>query len=143
MFNYEQITKMTPDEIKMISEMIPIANAAKKAVEMIKEVYTFHIGEETKKIWGDAHNSEFITHKGEWQARYLHQSYDVKIDEKTVFDYFAAQHICQEGLLTGNMTDEQIKEIKGKELIAGYFTNFVRKTELEYHKNHPEEKLLF
>lgn len=75
------------------------------------------------KLWDDTNNAEYLALiDGEWvwQARYLHQTYDVpinveKIYKTMVYAYKMEKDITKRGLANGN-----------KEAI-GYFTSYVNK----------------
>lgn len=75
------------------------------------------------KLWDDTNNAEYLTLiDGEWvwQARYLHQKYDVpinveKIYKTMVYAYEMEKDITKRGLANGN-----------KEAIS-YFTAYVNK----------------
>ncbi len=93
------IMEMTVDQILLINELAEVAKEAKEAAEAINRAYAhaFGIGEDRIEVWSDSNNFEYLTHDGVWQARYLHQTYDVKCTADEIFKYFRAEYMVKHG----------------------------------------------
>ena len=126
------IMNMKVDEILLLNGLVSVAQEAKDAAEAIHTAYahSFGIGEDSIEVWHDRDNNnfEYLTHDGIWQARYLHQTYDVKCTADEIFKYFRAEYMIQNGFAKEfegcYMTEEgQLKQI------AGYFKSFIRKVQ--------------
>lgn len=128
MFDFESILKLGTKETIILKDLYPLAKKAIEAEKLIKETYLFPIGQNSIEIWHDEHNAEYITHDGIWQARYLHQSYNVECTAESIFDYMKAAYLIKNKyvpkFVEGKQTDEGIKAE-----IFNYFSAFLKKTE--------------
>ena len=126
MIDWEKIKDITPDEVIIINELQKLAAEAKEAAKLIRATYRcFGIGEEKITVWKDYHNTEYLTYTGVWQARYLHQTYDVECSAEGIFEYFKAE------FLADYFKDEGVEdyEIAEKASICKYFRKFLRDTQ--------------
>lgn len=127
MFDIEKIKSFTVDEVIIMNELLDVAKEAKEFAKLIRDTYQFPIGEDTITVWSDSHNAEYLTHNGVWQARYLHQSYDVECSEDSIFKYLRAEYLVAHGFC---------KKFKGCYIteegeiadITRYFRSFVVRT---------------
>lgn len=127
MFDVEKIKSFTVDEIIIMNELLDVAKEAKEAAKLICDTYQFPMREDKITVWSDEHNAEYLTHNGVWQARYLHQQYDVDCSEDSIFKYFKAEYLVSNGFCkeyNGCYTTEEGDMAK----IAGYFRVFVANT---------------
>lgn len=138
MFDYDNIMEFSPKTIWVLQALAPLADQAEETAKQIRETYLFHIGEENIEIWSDKQNHEYLTRDGVWQARYLHQSYDVKCDAETIFEYLKAEYLIKNGYVSQFRLGEYTNEGK-MALIMGYFRRFMRKTAEEYKKANAED----
>lgn len=129
MFDMNKIMSLNADEILIANGLQSVAKEAKEHAELISRTYhCFGIGEDKIEVWHDQerNNFEYLTHSGVWQARYLHQSYDVNVDAESIFDYYRAEWLVENGYA---------KEYEGcymtdygkKKQICKYFRSFVRR----------------
>lgn len=127
MIDFEKIRSMTPAEVKLVAVMDTMLKHAEEIVDMIKSAYTFKMGEDSIKVADDGNNKEFLTHSGVWQARYLHQKYDVEIDAEKIMQMQLAAYAVKNGICpeTCNGVATQEGELA---LIDRYFSAFVRTT---------------
>jgi len=129
MFNMDKIMEFNADEILIINGLRDVAKEAKEHAELIHKTYhCFGIGEDKIEVWCDldCNNFEYLTHDGVWQARYLHQTYDVKVDADSIFDYYKAEWLIKNGYAReyeGCYSTEYGK----KKNICGYFRSFVNR----------------
>ena len=126
MIDWEKIKAITPDEVIIFAELQKLAVEAKEAAKLIRETYRyFGIGEEKITVWKDYHNTEYLTYTGVWQARYLHQTYDVECSAEGIFECFKAE------FLANYFKNEEFEnqEITEKAMICRYFRNFLRTTQ--------------
>ena len=86
------LKSMTADDLKRIEVYRELLKKAESAVESVIGAYKFDIFQEKITIRNDGNNAEYLTHDGIWQARYLHQRYDVKITVESVFDIFKEEY---------------------------------------------------
>ena len=127
MFDVNKIMSLNADEILIANGLREVAEEAKADSELIYKTYhCFGIGEERIEVWRDkdANNFEYLTHDGVWEARYLHQKYDVKVDKDTIFDYYKAEWLIKNGYaleMEGNRYTEDGK----KKQICECFRAFV------------------
>ena len=94
LYDIHSLESLTADEIKTILALDKLRREAMADAILIKSAISFSIGEERQELWNDRNNAEYITHSGVWQARYLHQSYDVECSTEGIFkaykeDYFS------------------------------------------------------
>lgn len=135
MFNIEKITGLTVDEVIIINELLDVAKEAKNAAKLIRDTYQFPLGTDTIEVWSDETNYEYLTHAGTWQARYLHQEYDVDCSsEDSIFKYLRAEYLvenefCEE--YNGCYRTEEGKMA----YISKYFRSFLVKTRKLYESN--------
>lgn len=135
MFDMEKIMSLNADEIVIANALQSIAEQAKKDAKLIADTYhCFGIGEDTIEVWHDRdlNNFEYLTHDGVWQARYLHQSYDIKVDADTIFDYYRAEWLIENGY--AKETEEnsyKISPMGAKANVCRYFKSFVRRINIE------------
>ena len=127
MFDMEKINNLTADEVLIVNGLQAVAKEAKEHVALIHKTYNcFGIGKDTIELWHDSYNAEYLTHDGIWQARYLHQQYDVKVDVATVFDYYRAEWLVNNGYVD-EYNASYLTDYGKKKFICGYFRSFVRR----------------
>ena len=125
MFDYESINNLSAKDVEILNGLLPLAEEAKRAEEAIKAVYCFSIGEDKIEVWGDEYNHEYITHDGTWQARYLHQSYDVKCTAEEIFQYLKASFLIKKGFAQECVNSRFTKEGEMTHIFA-YFERFMK-----------------
>lgn len=133
MFDYESIKKLTADDVLILNGLSELAKKAKEAAEIVKDTYLFHIGEEKIEVWRDEYNHEYLTCDGVWQARYLHQNYDVKCTAETIFEYMKAEFLIEKGFAKeydGNLYTKEGEMVQA----FRYFKVFLKNTE-DMHKS--------
>lgn len=123
----EEIMKLTPDEILILNGLVDVAREAKTAAKIIQNAFqnSFGIGVDKIEVWHDDYNAEYLTHDGVWQARYLHQTYDVKCTAEEIFKFFRADYLISNGYekeFNGNYRTEAGE----KKEVCGYFRCFVK-----------------
>lgn len=136
MFDMEKIKNLTADEIIIVNGLADVAKEAKEAAKLIPCVYTFPMNKNKIRLWGDGCNEEYITHDGVWQARYLHQEYDIKCTEDEIFDYLKAEYLVSKGFVQefSSNSDYTYTEEGEKAHICKYFRVFLEKTKDLYMK---------
>lgn len=85
------LESITPDDIIKIEAYKTLLAQAEADVSAINKAYLFHIGEKRLTVWNDGNNAEYLTHDGLWQARYLHQSYNVQVTVDDVFSVYKSE----------------------------------------------------
>ena len=133
MFDMEKIMGMTADEILIANGLQKVAEEAKEHAKRIADAYhCFGIGEDVIEVWHDKdfNNYEYLTHDGVWQARYLHQTYDVKVDADTIFDYYRAEWLIENGYAKES-DNCYLTEYGQKKMVCGYFKSFVNRIEVQ------------
>jgi hypothetical protein len=108
-YSIHNLESLTAEEIKNILELNRLRAEAEADFGLIKSKIKFKIGEGRVTIWNDGNNAEYVTHDGVWQARYLHQTYDVDCSIEGIFKSY------KEAYFNKNTTTS-----------AGYFRSFVR-----------------
>lgn len=131
----ENLLNLGAKEIEIIHGLIPIAEKAAKAAEIIHKTYRFAIGEESIVVWSDDYNQELLTHTGFWQARYLHQKYDVRCTKEDIFRHYKAAWLINNGYVSQRNPQGGLTEEAKLMEVCRYFESFVRKTESLYLKN--------
>ena len=129
----EKIMGMTADEIIIINGLQKVAEEAKEHARRIADAYhCFGIGEDVIEVWHDrdCNNYEYLTHDGVWQARYLHQTYDVKVDADTIFDYYRAEWLIENGYAK-EFKNSYLTECGQKKEVCRYFRLFVNKIKVK------------
>ena len=129
MFDMEKILNLNADEILIVNGLQSVAEEAKEHAALIRKTYhNFGIGEDVIEVWHDRdrYNFEYLTHAGVWQARYLHQTYDVRVDADSIFDYYRAEWLVKNGYVNEHENGRMTKYGEKKQ-ICGYFRSFVRR----------------
>lgn len=129
----DTIMNLSVNEILLLNGLADVAKEAKEAAEIIQKAYTFKCGEDKIEVYHDKdyNNFEYFTHDGVWQARYLHQSYDVICTPDEIFKYFRAEYMIKSGF--AKEFDGSAYTSEGQMMqIANYFRSFV---------NHSHKKL--
>ena len=127
MFDLEQIMNLTAADAIILNDLKGIAEEAKSHSKLIHKAYhCFGIAQKKIEVWHDPerNNFEYLTHDGVWQARYLHQTYDVGVDVNSIFELYKAEYLVKKRFSTSS-------EDKEKERIAGYFRSFIRNIKIE------------
>ena len=91
-FDIHDIGSLSAEEIADILKLEELRKEAQSCYGIIHKNIKFSIGEDKIKLWDDTNNAEYITHSGVWQARYLHQTYDVICTIEGIFDVFKAEY---------------------------------------------------
>ena len=132
MLDMGKIMKLTVNEVLIINGLEEVAREAKEHSELIHKAYNnaFGIGVEKVEVWSDGNNYEYLTHEGIWQARYIHQSYDVRVDSDTIFDFYRAEWLIANGYVE-EYDGNYLTEDGNKKQICGYFRAFVQKVKAE------------
>lgn len=134
MFDMEKIMSLTVDEVLIINGLLSVAKEAKEHAKLIADTYhCFGIGEDKIEIWSDSHNEEYLTHDGIWQARYLHQEYDVSVNENTIFNFYRSEWLVENGYAK-EYENDRITVDGERAKICRYFRAFVNKTEAAAQK---------
>lgn len=126
----EKISNLTADEIIVAVELSEVAKEAKEIFELIRSTYKcFGIGQDIIEVWRDrdGYNHEYLTHDGIWQARYLHQTYDIRCSPDCIYEYFRAEYLVENGFVP-EYEGNQPTEAGEKKLICRYFRSFIEKT---------------
>lgn len=125
---YENVMKLTPDEIILMNGLVSVAKEAKEVAELIRTSFSnsFGIGVDRVEVWHDDYNHEYLTHDGVWQARYLHQTYDVKCTVEEIYNYFRAEYLVDNGFV-GEFDGSRYTEAGRMKAICSYFRAFVQK----------------
>lgn len=127
MFNLEKIMKLNADEILIVNALQEVSKEAKQHVELIHNSYRcFGIGEDKIEVYRDGNNVEYLTHDGIWNARYMHQEYNVAVDEDTIFDYYRAKWLAENGY--ANDDSFSSRDCQKKKKVCEYFCSFVNRT---------------
>ena len=129
MVNLEKLQKLTPEEVEVVCAMQELAKTAKEMAELVREAYRFRFGEDKICIWKDEYNAEYLTHSGVWQARYLHQEYEVTCTMEKIFEYLVAEHIVK-----NKLHEEDSKYVEEDLKAFGYFRASIERIKQE----HPE-----
>lgn len=112
------LKSLSSDDMKRIAKYSELLEEAEKAVKIIKSAYKFNIGEFAITVFNDGNNYEYLLHEGVWQARYLHQNYDVSINVNSVFDVFKENYEYK--LTRSSMVNKKAES-------ASYFRSFVNR----------------
>ena len=93
-----RIYDLTAKELEIAIKLSEIKNEAERTVKKIEEGYRcFGIKQEKIRLWSDDYNAEFLTHDGVWQARYLHETYDVECSVERVYELFKLEYLMKIG----------------------------------------------
>lgn len=115
----KKIMELTPDEVMAVAKLQELAKQAKEEAELIYNTYNnFRIGEAKIQVWTDGTNYEYLTYTGIWEARYLHQSYDVVCTPEGIFDILKAKYFAS---FEDDILDEKAQS-------ASYFEAFISRT---------------
>lgn len=109
-YDIHSLESLTAEELRSIIALDKLRMEAVADAGIIKSEIYFCIGEDKKELWNDTNNAEYITHSGIWQARYLHQTYDVTCTAAGIYETYKEAYFAN-----------------GKTTAASYFRSFVRK----------------
>lgn len=129
MFDMKKIMSLNADEILIANGLEAIAKEATEHSKLIHNTYRFGINEQEIELWHDSNNAEYLTYDGMWKARYLHESYDVKVDADSIFDYYRADWLVNNGYAT-------LKDLEycTKTQACKNFRRFVKRTQELFEK---------
>lgn len=133
MVDLEKIQRLTPDEVEVVCAMQEMTKTAEEMSELVRNAYHFRLGEDRIRVWNDEHNAEFLTHDGWWQARYIHQEYEVTCTKECIFKYLVAEYIVNNNLHK-DAPSLQKAGFEEEAMVFGYFRAFIERTKNE----HPE-----
>lgn len=132
MTGFGNVGSFTADEIIFMHDFYEAAVKAKEDCEIIHQAYhCFGIGEETVEVWRDrdSNNFEYLTRDGVWQARYLHQTYDVEITVESLFDLYKKAFMVTKGYVKHRYENTEFeKECIHAETVYRYFRHFVERS---------------
>ena len=128
MFELNKILSLTAEEIIIVNALDKVAEEARADAKKIAEAYHFSIGQEEIEVYHDrdCNNFEYLTHSGIWKARYLHQSYDVKVDFESIYELYRAEWLIENGYAKETVNGF-LTEFGKKKEACSYFREFVRK----------------
>lgn len=138
MFDMDKIMQMSADEIIAITDLKSIAEKAKAHAKLIREKYRcFGIGEDKIVVWRDSASlsSEYLTYTGVWQARYLHQTYNVECTADSIFDLYRAEYLVEKGFIPEYKNSTLTTEGE-KKRICSYFKAFVSRINTDNESNY-------
>lgn len=124
----ENLFNLDMRELEVLSGLIPVAKEATEAYELIRKTYRFAIGEDSIVVWSDSCNKELLTHAGIWQARYLHQKYDVQCTKEEIFRHYKAKWLIDNGYVPERTARGSITEEAMLSEACKYFQSFVKRT---------------
>lgn len=133
MVNLAKIQKLTPEEVEVVCAMQELPKTAEEMAKLVREAYRFRFGEDKICVCDDGNNKECLTYEGKWQARYLHQEYDIACTKDEIFEYLVAEYIVTNRLHLDASDFEKVNFEEGAKAI-GYFRRFIERTK----KEHPE-----
>jgi hypothetical protein len=117
----DKIMGLNHQEVIAVVELHKLAQKAKVISDLIYKAYKcFGIGETKITVWSDGNNFEYLTYDGVWQARYLHQNYDVTCTPDGIFDVMKAAYLFSQ--------DEHNHKLREMAAAHNYFMSFARKT---------------
>ena len=127
----QKICEMSVNEILMLAGLADVAREAKAAAELIHDHFrnAFGIGVDKIEVWGDSYNHEYLTHSGVWQARYLHQTYDVECTPDGIFRYYRAEYLIQNGYAKETEESRYTEEGELNQVVR-YFRSFISRLEV-------------
>lgn len=117
------INNMKINEIEDLENLIKMKDKAKLLFSKVAKNQKVDLFSEKKIVWKDAHNSEFLIFKDGmwyWVAAYLHQHYEVPIDEDGIYQLLKNSYIFEKEHKNTCFAN------KHKEAI-GYFESYVSK----------------
>lgn len=124
------IRSLKDQDVARILDYMKLLTEATEAVEVVSKAYKFNMRQEKVTVYRDASNAEYLTHEGVWQARYLHQQYDVCVTVEGVFEVYKAKYERDlERHDTIKVTDKNTAES------ADYFRSFVNRCRLKVNAN--------
>lgn len=133
MVDLAKIRKLTPEEVEAVCAMQELTKTAEEIAKLVREAYRFRFGEDKICVWEDGNNKEWITHEGKWQARYLHQEYDIACTKECILEYLMADYIVNNNLHK-DAPSLMKEDFEQEAIILGYFRAFIERTK----KEHPE-----
>ena len=132
MTGFGKVVDFTADEIILIHDLYEVAVKAKQDCATIRQKYRcFGMGEQSIEVWQDrdGYNFEYLTRDGVWQARYLHQKYDIAITEESLYELYKKALMVTKGYIRLDFNNNDFeRECIEAELISRYFNNFVERT---------------
>ena len=136
MVDIEKIMSLTTDEIKIASELYKFQKEAEEAERLIRETYhSFGIQEEKIEVGTSEYgkNTEYLTHSGIWQARYLNINCDIVCSEAEIFRVFAIEYFVKNKVLK---CFEGINYTKEGDMARAckFFRAFIERTRNKYEE---------
>ncbi len=116
------LKSLSAEDLCKIKQYQVLLADAENAVKAVVARHKFSLFQDKIVLYNDGNNAEYLTRDGVWQARYLHQKYDVKITVEDIFDVYKEEH--EHKLLNTNTVNNKADS-------AGYFRNFVKRCKTE------------
>lgn len=133
MVDIKKIKELTPKEVEVVCAVQELIRPAEEMAELVREAYRFRFGESKICVWNDGSNEEWLTYEGKWQARYLHQEYDIACTKESIFNYLVAEYIVENNLHEDAFNIVKV-DLEDQAKAFGYFREFIERTK----KEHPE-----
>ena len=73
------LKSLSAEDLRKIKEYQVLLADAENAVKAVVARHKFSLFQDKIVLYNDGNNAEYLTCDGVWQARYLHQKYDVKM----------------------------------------------------------------
>lgn len=116
------LKSLSAEDLRKIKEYQVLLADAENAVKTVVARHKFSLFQDKIVLYNDGNNAEYLTRDGVWQARYLHQKYDVKITVEDIFDVYKEEY--EHKLLNANTVNNKADS-------AGYFRTFVKRCKTE------------
>lgn len=103
-----RIYELTAEELEIALKLNELRKEAERIVEKIRLGYRcFGVMQDKIKLWDDNCNAEYLTHSGVWQARYLHEAYDVECNVDRVYELLKNEYLIRIGEREHNYEEER------------------------------------
>lgn len=120
------LNDLTVEDLKDIEELQKFRKESQRLYNIVinnQKVPLILDDKNRYKLWGDTYNAEYLALiNGEWvwQARYLHQKYDVPINVENIYKIMVCAYEMEKDTTKRGFTN-------GNKEAIGYFTTYVNK----------------
>ena len=101
MLNYEEIKNLSADDVQILNALLPMTKKAQEIEDMIKSVYTFHIGEKAIEVFCNSMpiKKVVLTYNGVVKFDENAEKFEIKCDARTIFEYMRADFLRKNGFV--------------------------------------------
>ena len=115
MLSIEAIMNMTAEDVQLFNALSPMVNSAIEFEKIIKNCYTFRIGEKEKVVIGNEDSSKRVVLTHEGIAKFYENNkleFEIECEFKTIFELLKANYLFDNGFVKPCITKGNPVEVE-------------------------------